>query len=247
MITPAPSLASAVLICWLVCGFVQSQSTANCPLLGPVLPASSKPSASTAVKSARAQFPGILEAALATGLPDNLTTSFSINVFSGFDDESLFNFHYSAPGLNGSLPSGKLDNDTIYRIGSLSKLLTVYTFLDQAGFASLQDPITRWVPELAAAATNTTCKPVGDEVDQTTWSDITIDALMSHMAGLPRDCKLNPAVSYSFSHWLTRPDAFLDLANGDDPLASLGFPNLTASEVPSCGLAVGLPLCSRTG
>jgi hypothetical protein len=135
--SPRLTLSSFFVVLQLI-GFVLPQITTNCPILGPVFPASSSLYASDAVQSAIAAFPGILQAALANELPDNLTTSFSINVFSGFEDQSIFNFHYAAPVLNGSLPSGELNNDTVYRIGSLSKLLTVYTFLDQVGFMSLQ-------------------------------------------------------------------------------------------------------------
>ncbi|KIN00494.1 hypothetical protein OIDMADRAFT_104394 [Oidiodendron maius Zn] len=40
----------------------------------------------------------------------------------------------------------------MYRIGSLSKLLTVYTLLAEVGNENLDDPVTKYVPELAAAA-----------------------------------------------------------------------------------------------
>jgi hypothetical protein len=135
---PHRLLLSSLLVVLQLFGSVRPQITTNCPILGPVFPASPIVCASDAVKSATAAFPGILQAALANTLPDNVTTSFSINVFTGYGNHSIFNFHYAAPGLNGSLPSGELNGGTVYRIGSLSKLLTVYTYLDQVGFTSLQ-------------------------------------------------------------------------------------------------------------
>jgi CubicO group peptidase (beta-lactamase class C family) len=134
----SPLASVAIFVSLQLPGFVQGQATTNCPLLGPVFPAPTGLAALPAIKSAQATFPGILQAAIENELPDNQTTSFSINIFSGFDDVSIFNYHFAAPGLNGSLPSGTLDNDTIYRLGSVSKLFTAYTFLDQVGFTSFQ-------------------------------------------------------------------------------------------------------------
>lgn len=168
-----------------------SQVTTNCPLLGPVFPAPTAPAASTAVRKAQSSFPSYLNSLLRTGVTeygtlDTQTTSFSINIFSAHEDTSLFSYHYAAPGLNGSLTSGKLDDDTMYRIGSLSKLLTVYTLLVEVGNENLDDPVTKYVPELAAAA----AEDGKNELHNIKWEDITIRALGSHLSGIPRDCEL---------------------------------------------------------
>ncbi|KEF62918.1 uncharacterized protein A1O9_00892 [Exophiala aquamarina CBS 119918] len=97
-----------------------AQKSNNCPLLGPVFPAPTDPIASKAIQAAADSFPDLLKEALGAGLLDNQTTSFSINVFSA--NHTLFEYHYAAPGLNGSLAAGLLNNQTIYRVGSLSKL-----------------------------------------------------------------------------------------------------------------------------
>jgi CubicO group peptidase (beta-lactamase class C family) len=44
------------------------------------------------------------------------------------------------------------DSNTIYRIASISKLLTVYTYLITAGDSSFNDLITKYVQELAQYA-----------------------------------------------------------------------------------------------
>lgn len=91
-----------------------------------------------------------INAAIATGNSsfgtlDNQNTSFSVAVFSTTSNETLFEFHFAAPGLNGSLTKGKLTNDTIYRTGSLGKLMTVYTFLVDIGDVIFTDPVTKYI------------------------------------------------------------------------------------------------------
>lgn len=76
---------------------------------------------------------------------DNQGTSFSASVFSLTSDEPLFEFHFEAPTLNGSYTKGKLSENTIYRTGSLGKLLTVYTWLVDIGDSVYLDPITKYV------------------------------------------------------------------------------------------------------
>ncbi|OCL06944.1 putative beta-lactamase [Glonium stellatum] len=207
------SLASFVAI-------TNSQSTQNCPLLGPIFPAPLNPALSKAVHSAKRNFPQILTEALSASILDNSTTSFSINVFSASDNQTLFTYHYAAPALSGSLPGGSLNDNTIYRIGSLSKLFTAYTLLVKAGNLNWNDPVTKYVPELANAST-------ANPIANSQWSDITVGALASHMAGVTRDYSL------------------FDLSTQDYPFAALGLPTLNTSEIPPCGFGPGLTSCSR--
>lgn len=79
------------------------------------------------------------------GAFDNQGTSFSASVFSLVSDEPLFEFHFEAPTLEGSYTKGKLTEDTIYRTGSLGKLLTIYTWLVDIGDSIYMDPITKYV------------------------------------------------------------------------------------------------------
>lgn len=176
-----PFLSNLLSLAWLAI-IATAQTDKNALLRGPVFPTPSHPDSSKAIQAAREAFPKVLDEALSTGLLDNSTTSFSINVFSASDNKTLFSYHFEAPGLNGSLPSGHLNDDTIYRIGSLSKLFTVYTLLAKTGFTDFNQPITKYIPELAAADTNST-------LNEAQWSDITVEALASQLAGITRDCK----------------------------------------------------------
>ena len=170
----------------------------ECPILGPAFLPPQSPSALAAIRDLTPSLTQALEAALANGTEsiygsfDNVTTSFSIGAFSIHDNQNLYEYHYEAPGLVGSLTSGSLNNDTIYRIGSLSKLYTVYAYLIKAGVGSLEDPITKYVPELAAA--DAALGPDFDEVDNVKWCDITLRALVSQLSGISRSCESAPGI-----------------------------------------------------
>jgi hypothetical protein len=80
-----------------------------------------------------------------------------------------------------------VDSNTIYRIASISKLLIVYMYLITAGGPSFNDPITKYVPELAQydhAAANVLSM---DDIDSLDWKDITTGSLASHLTGVGRD------------------------------------------------------------
>ena len=159
-----------------------AQTAIDCPLLGPVYPTASNLGKTKAFQSAVQNFPAVLDQALASGLLDNGTTSFSIGVYSANEENLLYSKHFEAPGLNGSLPSGQLNDDTIYRLGSVTKLVTVYSILAQNGDVDFANPITDYIPELK----NATFK---DEIDTVRWSEVTVGALASHLAGITRDCR----------------------------------------------------------
>ncbi|ORX99283.1 beta-lactamase/transpeptidase-like protein [Clohesyomyces aquaticus] len=199
-----------------------AQTNANCPLLGPVFSPASSPSLSKAVQNASSNFAGVLKEAFSSGLLDNQTTSFSISVFSASDNSTLYTHHFSAPALNGSLPGGQLDENTIYRLGSLSKVLTVYGILAKNGDIDFSEPITKYVPELAAVQFD-------DAIDTVHWSEITVGALASQLAGISRDYALN------------------DLANVAPK--GLGLPPIANSSIPPCGIVnqnKGLSPCGRS-
>lgn len=155
------------------------------PLLGGGFPPSTNPPKSHAISAARSSFATVLNTSISTGSTpygnlDSLTSSFSINVFSAHEDSSLFKYHYAAPGLNKSLTSGTLNDDTIRKIGSVSKLLTMHTFLIGAGDAVLQDPVSKYVPELRNSHNP-------DPVLGFNWDEITVGSVAGHLAGMVKD------------------------------------------------------------
>lgn len=159
----------------------EAQTAHDCPLWGPIYPAPTNVLGSTIVTKAIDNLKESLDAALNTGTLGAANASFHLEVFS--TDQLLLNYSYAAPQIKDSLTAGVLTRDTIFRIGSVSKLLVVYTLLAATGMEYINDPVTKWVPELAAA-------PVPDDgaIDAVRWQDITIWALAGHQAGLLKDC-----------------------------------------------------------
>ncbi|KAB2577880.1 Beta-lactamase-related protein [Lasiodiplodia theobromae] len=166
--------------------FVAGATTQNCPLAGQLFPPPTNPESSAALSAAHASLTSQLDAALTSGavLPLNITindTFFSIGVFSA--DATLFDYHYAVPGQENATAEGKVDSDTVYRIGSISKLLTVYTLLVERGDVDWNQPITKFIPELS----DSTDDDDEDELGKVRWEDITVGALASQMAGIARD------------------------------------------------------------
>ncbi len=209
------------------------QYDSPCPLLGPDFPAPSSPASSNAIKGAIQTMNDSLKNALVKatiyGQLDPNTTSFSVNVYSTHEDTSLFTYHYSAPGLaHPSEGVATVDSNTVYRIGSISKLLTVYNFLIAVGDVSFNEPITKYVPELSTYATKNAAILETDDIDTFNWVDITVGALASQLSGIVRDFSLSPA--------------------SEAPLEKIGFPPFPATNIAYCGDPVqGQLPCNRTG
>lgn len=78
-----------------------------------------------------------------------------------------------------------MQRDTVFRIASMSKPVTVaaaMTLMDEGRF-TLDDPVARWVPEIAGLRVLT--RPTGElDVTEPLRRPITFDDLMTHRAGL---------------------------------------------------------------
>jgi hypothetical protein len=73
-------------------------------------------------------------------------TAFSASIFSLQTGESLWQYHYEAPALpEESFTKGKITEDSIYRIGSITKATTMYTWLVGLGESTFYDPITKYI------------------------------------------------------------------------------------------------------
>ena len=164
---------------------VNTQSTSlNCPILGPDFPTPQHISTSVLLSVAQASFAKLLSNSASTVSND---TAFSISLFSVDEDELLFQYHHSPP-VRPATGVSAVDADSIYRIGSLTKVFSVWTFLIEVGDGYFGEPITRYVPELAAAVLKSGNNSVEfDEIDDVRWDDVTLGALASHMAGIARD------------------------------------------------------------
>lgn len=118
-----------------------------------------------------------------TKTPYNETT-FSIGIFSTTDDGLVFDYHHTDHSVvNSTIGTQKADADSIYRIASISKILTIFLWLIRDGDRRLSDPIIEHIPQLANFDTSQVDYALPD------WNEITVGDLMSFLAGLGRDCK----------------------------------------------------------
>jgi CubicO group peptidase (beta-lactamase class C family) len=157
------------LLAGILAGLGMSQ---DCPLLGPAYPEVSSLGSSTAFKAAQAAIDDEIAKALAGGQLDP-NTSFGIRVFSKTSDKALYEKYHGS----------SLNADTVVSIASISKLITVYATLTEIGDKYWDEPITKYVPELAN-------HKVKNPVYDINWDEITLGALASHLAGIPQHCKI---------------------------------------------------------
>ncbi|KAI0150684.1 beta-lactamase/transpeptidase-like protein [Xylariaceae sp. FL1272] len=210
----------ATILLIITCLLQRCMASPTCPLEGPVFPKPRQLATSDAIKSAVANL---------TSTFDKITDgaaeySFALEVFSAHDPSALFSIYHTAPNLASKTSTGvkTIDANTVFRLGSLTKVYTIYTFLINAGDKLWNEPITKYVPELANLANRS------DPVLYTNWDDVTIGGLATQMTGIPRD--------YALLGELTQSEATRDY------VVSYGFPPLGDEEKPPCG---EYPTCSR--
>ncbi|KAE8347154.1 hypothetical protein BDV24DRAFT_174695 [Aspergillus arachidicola] len=204
-----------------------------CPIRGPAFPAPKDAASSSSFTQARNQLLSTLGKAVhasnaseVTGVdPDSI--SFSLQVFSTKNDQPLLEYYYTAPSIqNSTVGVREIDADTVFRIGSVSKLWTVLMLLIEKGDASFSEPVAKYVPELRDAAKelrhNATMRD--DEIDHLRWDEVTIGELASHMTGVIREYASVDVAALSAS----TPE---------------GFPTLAKSDIPQCGTKVA---CTRS-
>ncbi|OQD65439.1 hypothetical protein PENPOL_c006G02945 [Penicillium polonicum] len=187
--------------------------TTGCPLLGPAFPAPTALSEDPTFLSKAEELTSKLNGAIEDGsLP---SISFAVQVFSSEEDDSAFGFYHTDDPIKvGSVGVREVDEDTIFRIGSISKLWTMFLLMTLGGTRYFHEPVSKYVPELRTKYSPAQTK---DKINYLQWSDMTIGELASHQAGLTRDY------------------AFGDLGFQSDLLQSLGFPSLPENEQLTCG------------
>ncbi|EED13547.1 penicillin-binding protein, putative [Talaromyces stipitatus ATCC 10500] len=155
------------------------------------------------------------------------TSSVSITAMSTEDSEEtpFFNFHFSSPFLNETAGSTtNITEDSVYRIGSISKLFTVYALLLNFGREHWDNPVTDYIPQLREAVAAQ--RGIGNPVDHVDWENITLGAMASQLSGIGRDY------------------ANGDLASQNFPWQQAGLPSLPMEDIPSCAGNTSLPPCN---
>lgn len=165
-------------------------------LLGPSFTPPSNLRSSNVIQEAVLNVTNALNNAIRTGESifgsfNSSTTSFSLTATSQLDSSPILDFHHTSGSLNISAgSSSKITSDTVYRIGSVSKLFTVYALLLNNGTRHWNRPVTDFIPELKHAAQH----PPHDStvVDWVQWDQVTVGALASQLSGIGRDCLFAP-------------------------------------------------------
>lgn len=163
---------------------------ASCPIYGPLFPKPTNPLRHPAVQAAARALDDVFAQHIDH---DNSTGSdhfsYSVEVFSGAEDAPLWSHYWTAPDLKWFNSTGvmRVDGDTVYRIGSITKIFTMLTFLATVGDGVLNDPITEHLPEIAELARR--ADGAHDSIFTPDWDDITLGSLATQTSGLIRDCK----------------------------------------------------------
>ncbi|KAI3316858.1 beta-lactamase/transpeptidase-like protein [Xylariaceae sp. AK1471] len=195
-------------------------SIPNCPFPGAAFPKPTNLAASSTVQEALKKVTAAFETYDQTASNNPSGTSWSLQIFSASSDGPLWEHHHTATNL-GDFSVG---SDTIYRLGSLTKIFTILTFLAEAGDSYWNNPVTNYVPELELLAT----KARSDPVMNVDWGSVTLGNLASHMAGIMRD--------YAIEGELTQE-------NNQTVLMGQGFPAAPLATTPFCGEVIS---CSRS-
>ncbi|KAJ0420254.1 beta-lactamase/transpeptidase-like protein [Aspergillus carlsbadensis] len=206
-----------------------------CPLPGPRYPAPRAAAGSTTLDRASSEFISALKSVMHPDYyssqepaidPDLL--SFTVQVYSAHDSRPLFEYYHTATSArNNTIGVRNVDEDTVFRIASCSKLWTVLLLLIETGDASFHEPVVNYIPELreAIAERRSNTTESRNEVDQVLWEELTIGELASQMSGVGRQYGVG------------------DLAGSAPLMVPLGFPELSESEAPQCALD---PTCTRS-
>jgi CubicO group peptidase (beta-lactamase class C family) len=100
-----------------------------------------------------------------------------------------------------------MQRDTIFRIASMSKPVTVAAAMSmiEDGLLALTDPVTRWLPELADV--RVMADPSGPlESTVPLRRPITVDDLMTHRSGLAYAFSVGPPLSRAYGKLMFRQD-----------------------------------------
>lgn len=169
---------------------LSNQYGKDAPLAGPDFPAPSKLASSAPLKASIEKFETYLNDEASRLKTED--TAFAVSLFSSREKVTLYENYYTPPVDMGVK---EVNRDSVFRVGSISKVVTVWAFLIAAGDEYFHDPVTKHVPELAdltAKRSGASEEPsvVYDDIETARWEDITLGQLASHGAGIARDCKL---------------------------------------------------------
>ncbi|GLI81751.1 hypothetical protein PoHVEF18_010140 [Penicillium ochrochloron] len=151
-------------------------ATDEVPLIGPAFISNFDPSNSTSIHTAKSKLPRLIENLFSKGTLNKTDLAFSIDVFSAATNKSIYSYSHVGRDASHTLTAGILNDKTIARIGSVTKLFTAYALLAKGGMEILSQPVTKFLPELAGSSSD-------DPLLRVRWEDVTVGALAAQQAG----------------------------------------------------------------
>lgn len=110
------------------------------------------------------------------------STGIAIGVKSVHEDSPLFEF-YHTPAIAEATGTKEVTIDTVFRGGSITKLFTVLTALQDSHIKG-SDPVTKYLPQLKEG---TVKAPENSSFNVIPWDTITVEDLASHLSGIGGD------------------------------------------------------------
>ena len=234
-------LKLALLIPAVAAAATSGGSGGDCVLAGPDYPPPSKLCGSKALSSAIAGFEKKVNNATLGIKPNN--TAWAVALFSWRENMTLYEHYYTPPI---SIGVEKVDKDSIFRIGSISKIFSVYSFLIEAGDRYFNEPITKYLPELANLSLPEQPGVLYDDINNVRWDEVTLGQLASQSAGILRD---SAYPSNYHSRVLTEVGTSGELVNQmsvAQAISDYGLEPLSKEETLSCDVS-GASQCTRQG
>lgn len=154
----------------------------ECPPFGPVLPAPRNPSAHPLVQGTVAALSGALRE-LTAALEHSAV---SVGVRSVHEDvgPALLDLHHTPPDAEAEGGVREVTAQTVYRVGSVTKVFTVLAALQLAekGVLRMDDPVGRWVKEFKGGEWDEE-----DALDEVEWDEVTVESVATHLSGIGAD------------------------------------------------------------
>lgn len=165
-------------LCLLSFGVSLVPANPNCPIWGAEFPKPQRLTESAVWKAAMENLTATFDDVDRTAI----NYSYTVQVFSTNPGPPILFERFTTARDLPSNTTGveKVDVDTVFRIGSVTKIFTVLAFLAETGDKYFNRPITQFVPELQDIV-NRRGNATVDEVRTVRWEDITIEALMSQV------------------------------------------------------------------
>ena len=175
--------------------------------------------------------------------PSGLKYSYVAQFYTA-EDGVIWQTKYTSPELKALNNTGvkEVDENTVHRVGSITKLFNVLTFLVKVGDTIWNEPITKYIPELNALAPRS-------RVYNVDWEEITVGSLANYNSGLIRDCTVH-CIHFHDHHLANRLIVSLlgelteELEDWRTRLPAFGWPLIPEAEVPKCGKK---RTCTRKG